>query len=383
MRLQGSSTRTARPTDLAEASAALADSAGRVLISGAGTAADWAGAAETPDLVLDTTGLSGVITHNPSDMTVEVWAGTPLGELNTALAEHGQRVALDPARVALGATIGGVIATADSGPTALTYGSARDLVIGATVVLADGTTARTGGHVIKNVAGYDLAKLMHGAYGTLALLARVVLRLHPLPVATATVRLDGRLAESAEAAARVLASPLEPVALEWVDGGLLVQLDGGASAIQARVDRLTTLLGGSVLLGAEEAADAWDAHAVAVAGSHGRPPEDTAVLRVGARPSRLAGLLARLTAELGADRVTAGLGTGIGTLTLPAEPDAVATAHRLVHQAGGTSALRARPAGSAAPAWGPPPSAVGVLRAVRAELDPDGRLGAGRFAPWL
>jgi glycolate oxidase FAD binding subunit len=372
-----------RPTDLASASAALADSAGRVLIRGAGTATDWAGTPDRPDLVVDTTALTGVITHNPADMTVEVWAGTPLRELNTALAEHGQRVALDPARVALGATAGGLIATADSGPIALTYGSARDLVIGATVVLADGTTARTGGHVIKNVAGYDLAKLVHGAHGTLALIARVVLRLHPLPEATGTVRLGGSLADSAGAAARVLASPLEPVALEWVDGGLLVQLDGAPGAVDARAERLCALLDGSVALDPSAAADAWDAHAVAVGGADGRPPEGTAVVRVGVRPSRLAGLLARLSTELGADRVTAGLGTGIGTLTLPAEPDAVATAHRLVVEVGGSSVLRARPAGRALAGWGPAPSSVGALRSVHAELDRDGRLGAGRFAPWL
>jgi len=383
-------TTTLRPTDLAEASAALADSAGRVLIRGAGTAADWAGRPEPADLVLDTTALSGVRAHNPSDMTVEVGAGTPLGELNALLAEHGQQVALDPARVRLGATVGGLIATADSGPSALVYGTPRDLVIGATVVLADGTVARTGGHVIKNVAGYDLAKLVHGCYGTLALLAEVVLRLHPLPEASTTIRLAGSLADAARAAGQVLASPLEPVALEWSDGGLLVRLAGGAAALDARAERLVSLLGlSAVRLRPDEEADVWAEHAARVTGraSLGGPaeraPEGTAVLRVGARPSRLAGLLGELTAALGASAVTAGLATGIGTLTLPAEPDIVARAHQLVHRVGGTSVLRARPAGATAPGWGPAPSSVGLLRSVRDELDPKGRLGAGRFAPWL
>jgi len=372
-------TTTLRPADLAEAAAALADTTGRVLIRGAGTAADWAGQPEPPDLVLATAALSGVRAHNPADMTVEVWAGTPLRELNRVLAEHGQRVALDPARVALGATVGGLVATADSGPGALVFGSARDLVIGATVVLADGTVARTGGHVIKNVAGYDLAKLVHGCYGTLALLAQVVLRLHPLPEASVTVRLTGPLTDAAEAAGRVLASPLEPVALEWSDGGLLLRLDGGAAAVDARTRRLANLLGlGAVRLSAAEADDAWDEHAALVGD---RPATGTAVLRVGARPSRLPGLLGELTAELGASRVTAGLATGVGTVTLPV--DAVARAHQLIHRVGGTSVLRARPAGATAPGWGPAPSAIAVLRAVRDELDPSGRLGAGRFAPWL
>jgi glycolate oxidase FAD binding subunit len=382
--LQDSSTRTVRPADLAEAAAALADTAGRVLVSGAGTAADWAGRPDAPELVLDTTALTGVRAHNPGDMTVEVRAGMPLRELNGVLAEHGQRVALDPARVALGATAGGLIATADAGPLALTYGSMRDLVIGMTVVLADGTVARSGGHVIKNVAGYDLAKLAHGCHGTLGLIAEVVLRLHPLPAANLTVRLPGSLADAAEAAAEILSGPLEPAALEWCGDALLVRLEGGAAAVDARADRLITLLGlGAVRLTAAEEAAAWDEHAVLVAGAEGRPPEGTAVLRVGARPSRLAGLLGELSTELGASRVTAGLATGIGTVTLPADPETVSRAHQSVHRAGGTSTLRARPVDAALPGWGPAPAAVGLLRAVRNELDPGGRLGAGRFAPWM
>jgi glycolate oxidase FAD binding subunit len=378
---------TRRPTDLAEAAAALADSAGKVLIRGAGTAADWAGTPDPPDLVLDTTALSGVLTHNPADMTVAVRAGTPLRELNEMLAEHRQRVALDPARVALGATLGGLVATADSGPRALVYGSARDLMIGATLVLSDGTVARTGGHVIKNVAGYDLAKLVHGCHGTLALIAELVLRLHPLPAASATGWLPGSLAEVTEAVTRLLGSPLEPVAVEWSEwrgGGLLVRLEGRPEAVDARMCRLTELLGlGATRLDPTEATEAWHQHADQVSGARGRPPAGRAVLRVGVRPSRLAGLLDRFTAELAADRVTAGLATGVGTAALPADPDVIARAHQLTYEAGGVSTLRSRPADAILPAWGPTPSSVRLLHAVRSELDPDSRLGAGRFAPWL
>jgi glycolate oxidase FAD binding subunit len=106
---------------------------------------------------------------------------------------------------------------------------------------------------------------------------------------------------------------------------------------------------------------------------------DDAVLRIGVRPSRLPGVLAGLPAR----SVTAGLGTGVATVALPADAAAVAAAHAAVHAAGGTSVLRSRPAGFDGPAWGPPPSALAVLRAVKKELDPTGRLGPGRFAPWL
>ncbi len=192
------------PTDLRTAAEAVADTAGPLDIRGAGTATGWGDAVRPTPAVLDTSRMSGVLAYNPADMTVSVRAGTPLRELREELAPHGQRVAFDPPRVRRGATVGGLIATADAGPLALAHGSMRDLVIGATVVLADGTVARTGGHVIKNVAGYDLAKLLHGSYGAFALLAEVVLRLHPVPAATRTVSAECPLSEAAERARSVL-----------------------------------------------------------------------------------------------------------------------------------------------------------------------------------
>jgi glycolate oxidase FAD binding subunit len=246
---------SARPTDLRAVRDAVLDTAGPIRIAGAGTAADWAGRVGAFDTVLDTTGLTGVITHNPGDMTVAVRAGTPLRALAAELAPHGQHVAFDAARVPAGATVGGLFATADAGPRALAYGSLRDLVIGMTMVLADGTVARSGGHVIKNVAGFDLAKLLHGSYGTLAVLAELVLRLHPTPRGTVTLAVDCPLAEAAELAARVLAAPFEPAALEWISGPgadgrapagtLLIRLEGNPDALPTRADRLRDALAAS------------------------------------------------------------------------------------------------------------------------------------------
>jgi glycolate oxidase FAD binding subunit len=364
-----------RPTDLASLRAAILDSPGTIGIAGAGTAADWAGTLHPVDAVLDTTALSGVIVHNPGDMTVAVHAGTPLAALQEELSAHGQHVALDAARVADGATVGGLIATGDAGPSALVFGSLRDLVIGVTLVLADGTVARSGGHVIKNVAGYDLAKLVHGSYGTLAVLAEVVLRLHPVPERRATLAVPSTLADAGELAAAVLGGPYEPAAMEWVSTGaggtLLTRLDGTEAAMEARLGRLRRVLPGATLTASATSAD-WAQHATAVRGG----PDD-AVLRIGARPSRLPVVLAALPTRT----ITAGLGTGVATVTL--DPADVAAAHEAVAAAGGTSVLRYRPAGASAPAWGPPPSALGVLRAVKQSLDPDGRLGPGRFDPWM
>jgi glycolate oxidase FAD binding subunit len=361
-----------RPTDLKAVRDAVLDSAGTLAVTGAGTAVGWAGELGPVDAVLDVGGLTGVIAHNPADMTVSVRAGTPLRELNAELAEHGQHVALDAARVADGATVGGLLSTADAGPGAIVHGSLRDLVIGATLVLADGTVARSGGHVIKNVAGFDLTKLVHGAYGTLAVVAEVVLRLHPVPRAVATLVLPASLEEAATQAARVLESPYEPAALEWVSdpGALLVRLEGTEAALPARVDRLRELLGP----GAAVDGDPWVGHARLTRGTL-----DDTVLRIGVAPSRLPDVLAALPART----TTAGLGTGVATVVLPPDPVDVAAAHATVHAAGGTSALRNRPVGLVAPAWGPPPSALAVLRSVKQTFDPAGRLGPGRFTPWL
>jgi len=379
-----------RPQDLDELQAALRDTTGSLQIAGAGTAAGWAGLLAPVDAVLDTTALTGVITHNPGDMTVAVRAGTPLAALHDELAEHAQHVSLDAARIAEGATVGGLLATADAGPAALVFGSLRDLVIGVTLVLADGTVARAGGHVIKNVAGYDLAKVVHGSYGTLAVIAEVVLRLHPVPKAAVTLALPCSLAEAGEVATRVLGGPTEPAALEWTsDDLLLLRIEGTAAALEARTERVRDLLGAGAAIagdgagagggaggadgaGRADGGDPWARHAALTRGN-----PDAAVVRIGVRPSRLPALLAALPVTAG----TAGLGTGVATVTVPA--GAVADVHARVHAAGGTSVLRARPAGAHLPAWGPPPSAVGVLRAVKHAFDPDDRLGPGRFDPWM
>jgi glycolate oxidase FAD binding subunit len=363
-----------QPADLASVREAVLDSTGPLGIAGAQTADRWAGPLRPVDSVIDTTGLTGVIVHNPGDMTVAVRSGTPLKDLQAELAEHGQRVSLDAARVDAGATVGGLLATGDSGPSALVFGSLRDLVIGVTLVLADGTVARSGGHVIKNVAGYDLAKLVHGSYGALAVVAEVVLRLHPVPERQATLAVDCELSEAAELAAAVLGGPFEAAAVEWVgpeDGTLLVRLDGTEAAMDARLGRLRRVLPGSRLVD-----DGWSRHAAAVNG-HARPPGTRTMMRIGARPSRLPGLLHGIRAL----DVTAGLGTGIATVRL--ENADVPAAHEAVAAAGGTSVLRHHDAHPEVPAWGAPPSAVGVLRAVKNALDPQDRLGPGRFDPWM
>ncbi|MHC1560449.1 FAD-binding oxidoreductase [Actinomycetospora sp. C-140] len=366
---------TLTPGSLDELRDAVLDRPGPIRITGAGTAADWAGTPAPADTLLSTAGLTGIVTHNPGDMTVEVRAGTPFADLRDELREHGQRVAVDPARAAEGATLAGLFATADSGPRALQYGSLRDLVIGATIVLADGTVARSGGHVIKNVAGYDLTKILHGAHGTMGVLAQLVLRLHPTPQATATVAVPCDRAAMADLARRVADTPVEPTAIQWHADRLLTLVEGSERGAVSRAQRLVDAVGGE-LLAPDDATAAWDAHAAAVRAR----PEGRAVLRFGVIPAALPGVLDGLG---DAAEVTVSPRTGVATVALPADPDVVAAAHRRVADAGGTSSLRQRPAGAELPAFGPAPASAALLRHVVTSLDPDQRFGRGRLAPWV
>ncbi len=197
------------PSSAEELAAALAGADGPVRFRGGGTKLDWGRVVDEPSLVLSTAHLDGVIEHNAGDMTAVVAAGTPFAHAQQAFAAEGQMLALDPPDIG-GATIGGVIAAADSGPLRYRYGAARDLVLGVRVALSDGTLAHSGGRVIKNVAGYDLGKLFTGSFGTLGAIAEVSVRLHPLPPGTCTVVADG----SDPAALAAAASALSHAALE-------------------------------------------------------------------------------------------------------------------------------------------------------------------------
>ena len=194
------------------------------------------------DVVLSTGGLGQILEHEAGDLTCTVEAGIRLSALNAALAPHGQMLALDPPG---DPTIGACLAANLSGPRRHRYGTMRDLVIGVTVVLGDGTVASSGGKVVKNVAGYDLAKLFCGSEGRLGLIARVSLRLHPQPAATSTVVAPVDSAEDAAAKAQaVLRSGLVPSAvdLHW-PGRLALLFEGSERAVAAQVETARELCG--------------------------------------------------------------------------------------------------------------------------------------------
>jgi glycolate oxidase FAD binding subunit len=219
------------PASAAELAAALAEADGSVRVRGGGTKLAWARG--EPDVELSTEALDDIVEHNVGDLTAVLGAGVPVRRAQEKFAQEGQMLALDPPDG--GATIGGVVATNDSGPLRSRYGGARDLVVGMRVALADGTVARSGGKVIKNVAGYDLAKLFVGSFGRLGAILEVSVRLHPLPPATASAIARSDDPDALGRAALALShARLEQMGLDvrWDDGaGAVMARFGGATAV--------------------------------------------------------------------------------------------------------------------------------------------------------
>src|SRR5580692_3592812 len=193
----------------------LANDAGLAVIPrGGGTKLSWGNVPARADVILSTVRLDKIIEHPWADLTVSVEAGCTIQKLQSALAQHGQRLALDPLWPAR-ATIGGVLSTNDSGSLRLRFGALRDLIIGVTLALPDGTLASSGGKVVKNVAGYDLPKLATGALGTLGVITRAIFRLHPLPRHTRSFTFAARdLGEASRVMLAVQDSWLTPTGLQ-------------------------------------------------------------------------------------------------------------------------------------------------------------------------
>jgi glycolate oxidase FAD binding subunit len=252
-----------------------------------------------------------LLEHEPGDLTCIVESGLRLSTLQEHLAGHGQMLALDPPG---DPTIGACLAANLSGPRRHRYGAPRDLVIGVTVVLSDGTVASSGGKVVKNVAGYDLGKLFCGSHGTLGWIQRAALRLHPLPAARATVTAPATDPQEAQRLVRaVLRSQLVPSALDLLwPGRLALLFEGGERAVRAQVETARALVGG------EEDASVWDELAARQLAAGGRVAFDRldaflaataeAVVRVSALNAYVPGpvpyepspLVERIRAELAA-----------------------------------------------------------------------------------
>jgi glycolate oxidase FAD binding subunit len=354
-----------------------------VLPMGAGSKAGWGGTPSGADLVVRTTRLSGVVRHDPGDMIATVRAGTPLRDLQAILALSGQRLALSAG--AADATVGGVLAVGEAGPLRLRHGTGRDLLLGAEFVRADGVVARSGGRVVKNVAGYDVGRLLCGSYGTLAILTEATFRLHPLPAARAFVSVH--VANAGEAARLVhdlVGSRLAPSAVE-VDlvgesGILCVLIEGTRAGVAERAAAASALMGGDCTI--EEDEPAW----------WGRYPfgaDDIAVKA--AVPLTL--LAAAIDALIGAGgpttnvRGSAGSGVLYAGLSGSAEIEAARQGVASIRSAlaglpgrGGTCVVLFAPPHlrDGLDLWGPV-AGLSLMRRVKQEFDPFGRLASGRY----
>jgi glycolate oxidase FAD binding subunit len=390
------------PGSLAQAAGLMsaAASLGMAIVPrGSGSKIFWGPPPARCDVIADMSRMDRVIEHAAGDLVVTVEAGVTLGRLAEVLAEAGQCLMLDgPA----GATVGGVIASGAAGPLRLRYGTPRDLLIGITVVRPDGRVARSGGKVVKNVAGYDLGKLFAGSRGTLGLITEATFRLHPLPVASSYVTAEfDEAAAAAEAATGAAASSLVPTAVE-IDrpcpGGPIrvsALLDGTASGVAERAGRMTDLLGASGR-DAEAAQDPpeWWAGLGEAAG-----PVGGTLVRVTFWAADLRRVLETIDGVAADTRVKPAVGGSAGAGVLYAYLDAgedagqVAMFVRALRGAapgapvspggpprGSVVVVTAPPPVQAAiDMWGPVP-ALDLMRAVKWQFDPDNRMAPGRFA---
>ena len=229
------------PASLDEAQRALSESRGTVAFAGGRTEVPAPPAA---DLLIETTKLDRIVEYAPSDQVVTAECGVTLAALQRELAKHGQRLALDPAG-ADRATLGGIVAANSYGPLRTRYGSVRDLIIGISVLRADGTRAKGGGKVVKTVAGFDLPKLMCGSRGTLGMIATATFRVHPVPEETVTLLARGLDAAGViELVRKVRRLQLEPAAMMAryeTDYDVWIRLEGFRAGVRAQREKLRDL----------------------------------------------------------------------------------------------------------------------------------------------
>ena len=352
-----------RPSSAEEVAGILreASASGAAVVPVGGGRAQGMGAADRCDVELHITRLDRVLEHSQADMVVSVEAGITLEDLQSELAKAGQFLPVDPFN-SPGHTVGGLIATGWTGPLRLRYGSARDFLIGIRVALPSGRIASAGGRVVKNVSGYDLMKLHHGALGTLGVIVAASFKVFPKPMHDVTVELPAQPIESAwAAAAHALNLPLAPAALElFSDGRVLVRFLGSPDAVNRMAGELDWKpADGSV----------WPAHSR-------RAPERWA--RITVPPQRL-----RQVVEMLPDGAEwwASPGVGIAHWAFDGDGARVVPVRSAAEAAGGALVLLAAPLAlirEIGP-WGATPSTVDLMRKLKHAFDPDGVLNPGRF----
>lgn len=354
-----------------------------VVPTGGGTKRSW-GNPGTPDILLSLERMDRLREHTWEDMTCRVEAGCTWAAMQAELRRHGQMVALDPLWPEM-ATIGGIVATNDSGALRLKYGGLRDLIIGMTVVLVDGTIAKTGGKVVKNVAGYDLHKLMTGSFGTLSVIAEVNFRLHPVESTVLSYTVAAPDVSFFAAPVRaLLESELTPSCLQFRIGDGVCCLDLHIASRPECMDeygrRVRSIFSEMTVSTAGD--DVWSAREALFA------DKNAVVLKISVLPADVCTLCAELQRRSFAPNLSISCvaqATGLITVALLGAPDAVVAAiesirHRVQPSRGSVVVLQLPDAlRGSVDVWGAPPAALPLMREIKRQFDPSRILNPGRF----
>lgn len=333
------------------------------------------------DVVISTARLNQLVEHWVDDFTIRVEAGMGFADLQTQLYTQGQFWPVDPLYTQQ-ATVGGIVATADGGSLRQRYGSVRDTVIGVQFVRYDGEVVKAGGRVVKNVAGYDLMKLMTGAYGTLGIVSQLTLRLYPLATQSQTMVLSGPAEAVATAALQTRLQGITPVAMDVIGASngmrLAGRFQGIAAGVQEQMERFQAIATDAGLTSKTvDDSSFWSSLAIQLASS-------TAVLcKVGLLPTQVVSLLQLL------EKLPSGwLGrlhnaSGLGLIAIAGQgPEIVDTLQKLrshctAHK-GYLTILQAPPSLALEP-WGYSGNALGMMQAIKQQLDPEGILNPQWF----
>jgi glycolate oxidase FAD binding subunit len=383
-----------------------------ISIIGGGTKSKQGTSTELVDIKLSLSEYSGIVEHTVGDMTVTVKAGTRFEELQKYLAQHKQKVALDPSWPG-SATIGGVIAANDSGPKRLGYGTARDSVIGLRTVYPDGKVIRSGGRVVKNVAGYDMNKLFIGSMGTLGVISEITLKLRPLQKCEGLILLsfpNGNLDEVRGFAVDLLDSMMEPVALELLNPAmaekladinaytLAISLEDVETSVRYQEEFIRKLQPKNAqlsILDEEQCVSFWQRlYTIAPSGvdrdtSNENNSETVATMKIGV--VNLSVLEVARECQLISDRYTVkaeahgGLGTGICQVILRGASEDVKQSiihlREYVVQIGGYGVVQYLPnsLNGKVDVWGQKPSYFQLLEGIKAKMDPSRIMNPKRF----
>jgi len=370
-----------------------------VIPRGGATKLDWGNPPSRADVILSTARLNSVIEHAWADLTVTVEAGCAIETLRQTLAQHGQRLALDPLWPEK-ATIGGILSTNDSGALRLRFGALRDLIIGVTIALPDGTLASSGGKVVKNVAGYDLPKLVTGAFGTLGIITRAVFRLHPLPHNLRSFSIKtANPAATHDLVLNIQNSKLAHTALQSRFSGedspaADILFEGTEAGLDAQASQLRALCHPAELLESSPAAwnarqDLWSFSDLpdTVAQGNGTNKVSPAIAKISILPSELARAVEVIHRVAGSSHLCWKFlvyATGLSWLRLEGTPDhlkpALLNLRSHFEHLGGSLVLLHRPAElSSFNTWGTPGDSLPLMKAVKHQLDPANTLNPGRF----